>query len=272
MKIHNVNNLQELHTILSNFHIEKEERKWIFRGQIDRPDWKLIPKAGRGKMRISDENLFRAWKRHAYALEHRIFESDWEWLYIAQHHGLVTRLLDWTTNPLAAVFFAIRHIQTEFGAPIEKIPGDNVAVWAYRDERGWGAGKKDSPPEEPFTLFENTGNKTEFKRIKPEEEEKAIKENKVKKFVQRVVPKYVTQRLVNQHGIFTYHYPPDLSLAEDIFNGRILEEIIIDRSCLLDLQLYLSLYGINEKTMFPDLDGLSRFLNWDYRKIDRNKL
>ena len=274
MKIHYVNNFQELHKTLSDFHIEKEERKWVFRGQIDKPNWKLIPKAGRVRLRIPDENLFRAWKRHAYALEHRNFESDWEWLYTAQHHGLVTRLLDWTTNPLAAVFFAIRHIQDiqkKFRVPIKKSPDDNVAVWAYRDDRGWGAGKKDSPPYKPFTSFKDTEHKTVFEPIKAEEEEKAKAEKRVKKFVQRVVPKHVPQRLVNQHGIFTYHDPPNLCLDENIFKGRILEKIIIDKNCLLDLQLYLSLYGINEKTMFPDFDGLSRFLNWDHIKINSNK-
>jgi hypothetical protein len=54
-----------------------------------------------------EDTTFRAFKR--LALPHLTFtpRDDWEWLALAQHHGLATRLLDWSYNPLVAAFFAV---------------------------------------------------------------------------------------------------------------------------------------------------------------------
>ena len=83
---------------------------WLFRG-VSRTDWELLPSIGRPRYCVDynkyDEeetfNLFKARARRCLSVEP---QNDWEWLALAQHHSLPTRLLDWSSSPLVAAFFA----------------------------------------------------------------------------------------------------------------------------------------------------------------------
>ena len=96
---------------LATKHFTSARGQWVFRGHSD-AQYELKPSVGRGgHTSITDakyeESLFTVFQREAGTYLDPLPASNWEWLAVAQHHGLPTRLLDWSHNPLVGLYFTV---------------------------------------------------------------------------------------------------------------------------------------------------------------------
>lgn len=136
---HEVGSLAEFVDVLAQY---RHDLQWYFRGHGS-VSWRLVPKAGRDEYQVAprDESYFLAWARRAAALGSGHEESHWDWLSLAQHHGLATRFLDWTNNPLAAAYFAVE------GDP------ESPVVYAFRPGGSEWHGDDDDPFQVSGVVF-----------------------------------------------------------------------------------------------------------------------
>lgn len=118
----------------------------IFRGQTTSEEWPLVPSVGRN-VRKSDffrreRQILDEFKRESIPYLDFLPQNDWQWLAVAQHNRLPTRLLDWTRNPLAALWFAVKD------SAMGEQPG---VVWVFYD-KGTNAVHNTDGRKSPFMI------------------------------------------------------------------------------------------------------------------------
>ena len=216
---------------------------WIYRGESDmsRP---IVPKAGRSKYFLSEidepapEDLpprdicrFNHWRQLAIAYEKNIPENDFECLAYAQHYGLATRLLDWSKNPLVALFFAVDSCSDKDGA-----------VYCYSPR--WHIDSSISKLGELSSIAQFT-------------------------------PPPFDQRILLQSGVLTYMPNPSEPLKPASIqnpniltpdHGQDLVRFVVPSKAKHLLKQLLDDICINRKSLFPDIEGLSNFINWQTEK------
>ncbi len=246
MEEHVLTEIAQIHTLLERCPPSRSEHGWWFRGHAD-CTWPLVPKAGRPEFFLpvsprkqpfdlspldGEHERFRRWKQQAVAYYRELPQPDLECLAIAQHHGLATRLLDWTGNALVAAFFA---------------------TWEHASSDG--CIYCISPFKEPVLRVNVV----------------SIGSLSTGGSVRAYVPPAISPRILNQAGAFTEHSPPNLDLltaTEEETRHKI--EIVrfrIPASCKTDIQSSLNQLGVSRATLFPDLDGLSAQINAETSRL-----
>ena len=216
---------------------------WYFRG--DPFNRALRPSIGHdlrfaGRTLVADEpterKLLNRFRRFAWSHLNRV-QSDWEALFLARHYGLPTRILDWSSNPLVALYFAC--------SPAKKLAREG-AVWGLLriPEEHADVDIFDRP--DPMCLF--PGNPVAVKLI---------------------YPVYNSERITAQKGIFSWHSHPRISL--EMYAGQDFDDDKLDVAYLVrwpvnrpaseatrgQLVQDLERLAVNQRSIFPDLGGLA---------------
>jgi hypothetical protein len=113
----------------------------IYRG-VSNADFRLVPSVGRwlgpeNSRSSFERQIFEDFKSRAIGYLSQLPRDDWDWLFLAQHHGLPTRLLDWTTSPLVALRFALMSESTAdfavFWTQVAQVIPSNISTFLGTD-------------------------------------------------------------------------------------------------------------------------------------------
>lgn len=213
-----------------------------YRGVSDHVTHKLLPGVGRGhfdNIWISAEfekKLFREFKQKLARFEKN--KSDFECAVIAQHYGVPTRLLDWTTNPFVALFFSLNSTGSADGCVYIL---SHTVNSIYSDVDYLNILNKTSPDDDYFF-----NSKVNYRPIY----DKMILDE-FKTTFSKVNPSSITERIDVQNSFFTIHYNPFVPIDKEISM-----KIIIKNEEKKTIERQLNLFGVNSYTIFPDLEGL----------------
>lgn len=205
-----------------------------------------------------ENHLLRNFQKYAHqnVVEH---DSVWHWLSVAQHHGLPTRLLDWTYSPLVALHFATHNIN-EF-----HIDG---CVWKVDYSKIHGHlpnGLRKALSDEGAAIFTVDMLDKHVKDLAALDSMQSDLANYVIFFE----PPSIDGRIVNQFAYFSIASSPKLVIDDWLHELRSPDawmRIIIPADLKWEVRDKLDQANISERVLFPGLDGLSQWLKRHYSR------
>ena len=206
----------------------------------------------RGDFPRLEKHLLRNFRKYAHR---RVVEREtlWHWMSVAQHHGLPTRLLDWTYSPLIALHFAT--------ANIEQFHLDGII---------WSADYRQAHEILPDILRDpldregaNVYTVDLLSKVIPSLSD--MPRCSDHDFVLFFEPPSIDDRIINQHAFFSVASNPSLTLDQWFHqHPEVARRIIIPAELKWEIRDKLDQANITERVLFPGLDGLSYWLKRHY--------
>jgi len=238
---------------------EVGENLW-FRGQAN-AEWALVPRlyrdlAPQSNVREEDDDTREEFIRQGASLSDIRPADKWDWYFVMQHHGAPTRLLDWTDGSLIGLFFAVR----------ENEGFHDASVWILDP---WKLNKSTVGKSEVLPPGDPGNTRADNKRYNRWLPDRFAQGPRWPAYPAAVYPRHSTRRIAAQQSCFTIH-GSDRHGLEQMSMIRLVK-IVIPSWSVGAVQDCLQTCGINETTVFPDLDGLGRYLGEDdHKAADRS--
>jgi hypothetical protein len=231
---------------------------YAFRG-MSNADYQLQTSLERlgGNFADLEGHLLRNFRKYAYR-SGTVTDTVWNWLAVGQHHGLPTRLYDWTYSPFVALHFATEDID-HFDA--------DGAVWCVdyvRAHRLLPQRLKDLLHDEGSNVF----TVEMLQRADATLDDFDTLDSQV--FVLFFEPPSLDDRIINQYALFSTMSQATASLhgwLED--HPSLVRKVIIPHGLKWEVRDKLDQANVNERVLFPGLDGLSQWLRRQYTPRQR---
>jgi len=213
-----------------------------FRGQSDF-SWTLSPGLLRFEQKTSEGNLLTRFKQSAAMLINSIPKNDFDWLFLMQHYGVPTRLLDWSESPLTALYFAVEN---------DKEDDKEGALWLLK----------------PIELNKIASISTTEKNFIPSFEDTELDNYKVETLRSNPRSKLTpiatiatrnSTRIQAQLGVFTIHHLDNKPIEDFCKSGELIK-YKIPAIAKKELRKELELLSINKFSLFPELSSIGETL------------
>lgn len=241
-------NITSISDLLKNMKEDAKPYKgqlW-FRGQSVF-SWKLQPSYLRKDINISEFTLITKFKQNASLLIDRAPSNDYDWLFQMQHHGVPTRLLDWTESALIALYFVVEDNDAikQDGALWILLPTElNKNANIYSDENAY------IPSFEELIL----------QNYAPEV---FHQEKNTKLFPVAAIASRNNTRMQAQLSVFTISHR-DKTPIEDIGNKKHIWKYKVPAKSKKSIKDELSLLGITKFQVFPELSSIGEIIKNEF--------